>query len=101
MFSLYKYLIVNSVFYHLGFWSGNFFLITPFHEHCLLLPFYSFVNSVCFPSWFFVRVSCSFYALVFASFCYFLGKVWKSIPRIARKEPEEQEAYDEIDMKGK
>ena len=25
MFSWYKYLIVNLVFSHLGFWSGNFF----------------------------------------------------------------------------
>ena len=32
MFSkyMYKYLIVNFCFAHLGFWSGNFFLITPF-----------------------------------------------------------------------
>ena len=25
MFSWYKYLIVNLVFFHLGFWSGNLF----------------------------------------------------------------------------
>ena len=37
MFSLYKYLIVNLVFPHLGFWSGNFFLILPFPDRCLLL----------------------------------------------------------------
>ena len=24
---------------HLGFWSGNFFLIAPFPDHCLLVPF--------------------------------------------------------------
>ena len=30
MFSWYKYLIVNLVFSHLGFWSGNLFLIAPF-----------------------------------------------------------------------
>ena len=39
MFSLYKYLIVNLVFSHLGFWCGNFFLIAPFPDHCLLLFF--------------------------------------------------------------
>ena len=38
MFSLYEYLIVNLVvvFFHLGFWSGNFFLIAPFPDRCLL-----------------------------------------------------------------
>ena len=30
MFSWYKYLIVDLVFSHLGFWSGNLFLIAPF-----------------------------------------------------------------------
>ena len=30
MFSWYKYLIVSLVFSHLGFWSGNLFLIAPF-----------------------------------------------------------------------
>ena len=38
MFSLYKYLIDNSVFSHLGFWSGNLFLIAPFPDVCLLVP---------------------------------------------------------------
>ena len=33
------YLIVNLVFSHLGFWSGNFFLIAHFPDHCLLVPF--------------------------------------------------------------
>ena len=37
MFSSYKYLIVNLVF--LGFWSGNLFLIAPFPDRCLLVPF--------------------------------------------------------------
>ena len=41
MFSWYKYLIVNLVFSHLGFWSGNLFLIAPFPDLCLLIPFYS------------------------------------------------------------
>ena len=31
------FLIVNQVFSHLGFWSGNFFLIAPFPDRCLLL----------------------------------------------------------------
>ena len=34
-----KYLIVNLVFSHLGFWSGNLFLIAPFPDLCLLVPF--------------------------------------------------------------
>ena len=42
MFSWYKYLIVNLVFSHLGFWSGNLFLIVPFPDLCLLVPFWSF-----------------------------------------------------------
>ena len=38
--SWYKYLIVSLfVFSHLGFWSGNLFLIAPFPELCLLVPF--------------------------------------------------------------
>ena len=37
--SLYKYLIVSLVFSHLGFWSGNLFLIAPFPDLCLLVPF--------------------------------------------------------------
>ena len=28
------------VFPHLGFWSGNFFLIAPFPDHGLPVPFY-------------------------------------------------------------
>ena len=39
MFLWYKYLIVNFVFTHLGFWSGNFFLIVPCPDLCLLVPF--------------------------------------------------------------
>ena len=42
MFSWYKYLIVSLVFSHLGFWSGNLFLIAPFPDLCLLVPFHSF-----------------------------------------------------------
>ena len=38
MFSWYKYLIVSLVFSHLGFWSGNLFLIAPFPDFRLLVP---------------------------------------------------------------
>ena len=41
MFSWYKYLIVSLVFSHLGFWSGNLFLIAPFPDLCLLVPFHA------------------------------------------------------------
>ena len=41
MFSWYKYLIVSLVFSHLGFWSGNLFLIAPFPDLCLLVFFYT------------------------------------------------------------
>ena len=37
--SWYKYLIVNLFFSHLGFWSGNVFLIAAFPDLCLLVPF--------------------------------------------------------------
>ena len=37
--SWYKYLVVSLVFSHLGFWSGNLFLIAPFPDLCLLVPF--------------------------------------------------------------
>ena len=37
--SWYKCLIVNLVFSHLGFCSGDFFLIAPFPDLCLLVPF--------------------------------------------------------------
>ena len=39
MISKYKKLIVNLGFSHLGLWSGNFFLIAPFPDHCILVPF--------------------------------------------------------------
>ena len=38
--SWYMYLIVSLVFSHLGFWSGNLFLIAPFPDLCLLVPFH-------------------------------------------------------------
>ena len=40
MFHGIQYLIVSLVFSHLGFWSGNLFLIAPFPDLCLLVPFY-------------------------------------------------------------
>ena len=43
--SWYKYLIVTLVFSHLGFWSGNLFLIAPFPDLCLLVPFQIETNS--------------------------------------------------------
>ena len=39
MFHGIKYLIVILVFSHLGFWSGKLFLIAPFPDLCLLVPF--------------------------------------------------------------
>ena len=42
--SWYKYLIVSLVFSHLGFWSGNLFLIAPFPDLCLLVPFRSIIK---------------------------------------------------------
>ena len=42
--SWYKYLIVSLVFSHLGFWSGNLFLIAPFPDLCLLVPFFNLVG---------------------------------------------------------
>ena len=44
--SWYKYLIVSLVFSHLGFWSGNLFLIAPFPDLCLLVPFCRFVPDI-------------------------------------------------------
>ena len=40
--SWYKYLIVSLAFSHLGFWSGNLFLIAPFPDLCLLVPFHRY-----------------------------------------------------------
>ena len=39
MFSGYQYLIVGLFFSHLGFWSRNLFLIAPFPDLCLLVPY--------------------------------------------------------------
>ena len=52
--SWYKCLIVSLVFSHLGFWSGNLFLIVPFPDLCLLVPFFETIlactHNVCFGS---------------------------------------------------
>ena len=37
VFSWYKYLIVNLIFSHLGFWNGNLYLVAPFPDLCLLV----------------------------------------------------------------
>ena len=39
MFSKYKFLIVNLVFPTSVFLEWEFFLIAPFPDHCLLVPF--------------------------------------------------------------
>ena len=44
--SWYEYLIVSLVFSHLGFWSGNLFLIAPFPDLCLLVPLYYWAKNV-------------------------------------------------------
>ena len=44
--SWYKYLIVSLVFSHLGFWSGNLFLIAPFPDLCLLVPFHMYIDKI-------------------------------------------------------
>ena len=44
--SWYKCLIVSLVFSHLGFWSGNLFLIAPFPDLCLLVPFYDMFHGI-------------------------------------------------------
>ena len=44
--SWYGYLIVSLVFSHLGFWSGNLFLIAPFPDLCLLVPFFQNITLI-------------------------------------------------------
>ena len=51
MFHGIKYLIVSLVFSHLGFWSGNLFLIAPFPDLCILVPF-SNISDILFKNWF-------------------------------------------------
>ena len=59
--SWYKYLIVSLAFSHLGFWSGNLFLIAPFPDLCLLVPFCVTDRSNAILLWWFFL----FYVLVF------------------------------------
>ena len=42
--SFYQCLLQCLVFFHLGFWSGNLFLIAPFPALCLLVPFFNFTK---------------------------------------------------------
>ena len=45
MFSWYTYLSVSLVFFPpLGLWSGDFFLIAAFPDHCVLVPFYANID---------------------------------------------------------
>ena len=60
MFSWYKYLIVSLVFSHLGFWSGNLFLIAPFPDLCLLVP----LNSTFLLSIYFIYLFIHFFHIV-------------------------------------
>ena len=64
MFSWYKYPIVSLVFSHLGFWSGNLFLIASFPDLCLLVTFYITDRSKAILVWWFFL----FYVLVFKTF---------------------------------
>ena len=50
MYSWYKYLIVSLVFSHLGFWSGNLFLIAPLPDRCLLVPFQTILETLNSPT---------------------------------------------------
>ena len=46
MFSWYTHLSVILVFFPpLGLWSGIIFLIAPFPDHCLIVPFHEIVHS--------------------------------------------------------
>ena len=63
--SWYKYLIVSLVFSHLGFWSGNLFLIAPFPDLCLLVPFYLSRNLIKTVVVFFPRNACAIAHVIF------------------------------------
>ena len=47
MFSWYKYLIISLVFPTSGFGSGILFLIVPFPDLCLLVPFFRILYVFC------------------------------------------------------
>ena len=57
--SWYKYLVVGLVFSHLGFWSGNLFLIAPFPDLCLLVPFPIFMRGMAIISTSFKEITMS------------------------------------------
>ena len=40
LFKMWLSVLVNSCSNEYGFWSGNLFLIAPFPDLCLLVPFY-------------------------------------------------------------
>ena len=61
--SWYKYLIVSLVFSHLGFWSGNLFLIAPFPDLCLLVPFDRKMAG-----------NSELFGRIFVALCFFYGK---------------------------
>ena len=46
MFHGIKCLIVSLVFSRLGFWSGSLFLIAPFPDLCLLVPFSAYLEKL-------------------------------------------------------
>ena len=77
--SWYKYLIVSLVFSHLVFWSGNLFLIAPFPDLCLLVPFYQeidFTSDFFFFFFFFTsdgHLGCHLYFLLKKQFFNILG----------------------------
>ena len=59
MFSWYQYLIVGLEFTHIGFGSGNLFLIAPFPDLCLLVPFYDKIKKyimLCFKDMSFIGI---------------------------------------------
>ena len=70
--SWYKYLIVSLVFSHLGFWSGNLFLIAPFPDLCLLVPSFFLFLCVFFFFFFFCFLFLFFFLLLL--FLFFNGE---------------------------
>ena len=62
--SWYKCLIVSLVFSHLGFWSGGLFLVAPFPDLCLLVPFFFTVTIIFIGSWLTDRGQIDVYLLI-------------------------------------
>ena len=63
--SWYKYLIVSLFFSHLSFWSGNLFLIAPFPDLCLLVPFCGGSYCLCRGVYDFLCCWCLMYVIIF------------------------------------